>query len=76
MQIECKRYDCQKAVEVCYWSCKHRKTCKDWEATVEEAPAALTARLEQSARKSGRVFKAEDIAKNANGQTNGYGGYR
>ncbi|HEY8461917.1 MAG TPA: hypothetical protein VIM99_16120 [Blastocatellia bacterium] len=58
MQITCKRYDCQKAVEVCYWSCKYRKTCKDWEGALVETPGAeaICARLEASAKKSGRAF--------------------
>jgi hypothetical protein len=60
MQITCKRYDCQKAVEVCYWSCKFRKTCKDWEGALIETPGvdAIRARLEASAKKSGRPFDA------------------
>ena len=58
MQIACKRYDCQKAVEVCYWSCKFRKSCKDWEGALVETPGAdaIRARLEASAKKSGRAF--------------------
>jgi hypothetical protein len=58
MQIACKRFDCQKAVEVCYWSCKFRKTCKDWEGALIEIPGveAIRARLEASAKKSGRAF--------------------
>jgi hypothetical protein len=63
MQITCKRYDCQKAVEVCYWSCKFRKTCKDWEAALIETPGAdaIRARIEASARKSGRVFDPNSL---------------
>ena len=58
MQITCKRYDCQKAVEVCYWSCKFRKNCKDWEGALLEIPGieAIRERLESAARKSGRAF--------------------
>jgi len=58
MQIACKRYDCQKAVEVCYWSCKFRKICKDWEGALVETPGAdaVRVRLEASAKKSGRAF--------------------
>lgn len=58
MQIACKRYDCQKAVEVCYWSCKFRKSCKDWEGALAGIPgaAAIRERLEEAAKKSGRAF--------------------
>ncbi|MGE0127276.1 MAG: hypothetical protein AB7U82_04135 [Blastocatellales bacterium] len=58
MQIACKRYDCQKAVEVCYWSCKFRKNCKDWEGALGEIPGAdaIRERLEAAAKKSGRAF--------------------
>jgi hypothetical protein len=58
MQIACKRFDCQKAVEVCYWSCKFRKGCKDWENALVEAPGAgaIRERLEAAAKKSGRLF--------------------
>ena len=58
MQIACKRYDCQKAVEVCYWSCKFRKICKDWEGALAETPGvnAIRERLEAAAKKSGRPF--------------------
>jgi hypothetical protein len=63
MQITCKRYDCQKAVEVCYWSCKFRKTCKDWEGALIETPGAdaIRARLEASANKSGRAFDPKSL---------------
>jgi hypothetical protein len=58
MQIACKRYDCQKAVEVCYWSCKFRKNCKDWECALVEIPGvdAIRTRLEAAAGKTGREF--------------------
>lgn len=58
MQIACKRFDCMKAVEVCYWSCKFRKNCKDWENALAETPGvdAIRERLEAAAKKSGRVF--------------------
>jgi len=58
MQIACKRYDCQKAVEVCYWSCKFRKICKDWEGALVATPGvdAIRERLEAAAKKSGRAF--------------------
>jgi hypothetical protein len=59
MQIACKRFDCQKAVEVCYWSCKFRKGCKDWANALAEVPGAdaIRERLEAAAKKSGRVFE-------------------
>jgi hypothetical protein len=58
MQIACKRYDCQKAVEVCYWSCKFRKNCKDWQDALLETPgsALIRERLEAAAKKTGRAF--------------------
>ena len=58
MQIDCKRYSCQKAVEVCYWSCKFRKNCKDWEGALIGTPgvSAIRERIEAAAKKSGRVF--------------------
>ena len=64
MQIACKRYDCQKAVEVCYWSCKFRKNCKDWEGALIETPGvdAVRARLEAAAKKSGRAFDPKLLA--------------
>jgi hypothetical protein len=64
MQIACKRYDCQKAVEVCYWSCKFRKDCKDWEGALIETPGvdAVRARLEAAAKKSGRAFDPKLLA--------------
>ncbi len=63
MQIACKRFDCQKAVEVCYWSCKFRKGCKDWANALTEAPgaAAIRERLEAAAKKSGRLFDAATL---------------
>jgi len=63
MQIACKRYECQKAVEVCYWSCKFRKTCKDWNGALTGTPGidAIRARLKASADKSGRVFDPESL---------------
>lgn len=58
MQIGCKRFGCQKAVEVCYWSCKYRRTCKDWKGALEDRPgsAAIQTRLEEASAKSGRPF--------------------
>lgn len=63
MQIGCTRFSCMKAVEACYWSCKFRKTCKDWHKAVTEQPgeAAVRQRLEEAARKSGRVFDAQTL---------------
>jgi hypothetical protein len=58
MQIGCKRFGCQKAVEVCYWSCKYRRACKDWKGALEDRPgsAAIQTRLEEASAKSGRPF--------------------
>lgn len=65
MQIACKRFGCQKAVEVCYWTCKHRKNCKDWTGALDGQPGliAITERLEMAAAKSGRVFDAKSLIK-------------
>jgi hypothetical protein len=67
MQIACKRYGCQKAVEVCYWSCKFRKNCKDWEGALVEMPGAdaVRERLEAAAKKSGRAFDPKVLAVSA-----------
>lgn len=67
MQIACKRFGCQKAVEVCYWTCKYRRKCKDWSGAVEGTPGliAITERLEGAAAKSGRVFEAHTLLKPA-----------
>ncbi len=63
MQIGCKRFDCMKAVEVCYWSCKFRKNCKDWEGALAGLPGAdaIRERLEAAAKKSGRAFTPADL---------------
>jgi hypothetical protein len=52
-----------KAVEACYWSCKFRKACKDWHNAVQEGPGydAVRARLEEAAKKSGRVFEPQTL---------------
>ena len=65
MQIACKRFGCQKAVEVCYWTCKYRRNCKDWNSALEGAPGliAITERLEGAAAKSGRIFAANTLLK-------------
>ncbi len=65
MQIACKRFGCQKAVEVCYWTCKHRKNCKDWKGAIEGQPglSAITERLQMAAAKSGRPFDANTLVK-------------
>lgn len=67
MQIACKRFGCQKAVEVCYWTCKHRKNCKDWGGALEGAPGliAITERLEGAAAKNGRLFETKTLLKPA-----------
>ena len=63
MQIACKRYSCQKAVEVCYWSCKFRRNCKDWQSAIAGEPGLVTiqSRLEAAAAKSGRAFDAQTL---------------
>ena len=63
MQIACKRYSCQKAVEVCYWSCKFRRNCKDWQNALAGEPGvvAIQSRLEAAAAKSGRAFDAQTL---------------
>ncbi len=65
MQIACKRFGCQKAVEVCYRTCKHRKNCKDWKSALDGQPGlpAITERLEMAAAKTGRVFEAKTLLK-------------
>ena len=63
MQIACKRFGCQKAVEVCYWACKYRRDCKDWHGALDEAPGvkAISERLVAAAKKSGRAFDLETM---------------
>ena len=63
MQIGCTRFSCMKAVEACYWSCKFRKTCKDWHNALNENPGldAVRQRLEEAAKKSGRVFDQQTL---------------
>lgn len=63
MQIACKRYSCQKAVEVCYWACKYRRDCKDWHGALDAIPGteAIMERLSMAAQKSGRVFDAQTM---------------
>ncbi len=63
MQIACTRYDCQKAVEVCYWVCKFRPKCKDWQNALKEKPGidAIGERLEAAAKKTGRVFDSQTL---------------
>lgn len=58
MQIGCHRFGCQKAVEVCYWSCKYRKGCKDWKQALEGDPGeeAIRLRLESASARTGRSF--------------------
>ena len=47
MQIGCNRFSCQKAVEVCYWTCKFRCDCKDWHNALAAEPGieAISERL-------------------------------
>jgi len=63
MQIACKRFSCQKAVEVCYWACKHRRNCKDWHGALSGEPGAnaITEQLQATAKKSGRVFDPQTM---------------
>jgi hypothetical protein len=63
MQIECMRYGCQKAVEVCYWVCKFRANCKDWQSALRERPGveAIRERLEGAARKTGRAYDPKSL---------------
>lgn len=63
MQIACKKYSCQKAVEVCYWSCKYRRDCKDWHGALDAIPGtdAIAERLSAAAQKSGRVFDPQTM---------------
>lgn len=63
MQIECARYGCQKAVEVCYWVCKYRAKCKDWQDALAGKPGieAIRERLEGVARKSGRAYDPKSL---------------
>ena len=65
MQIACKKFGCQKAVEVCYWTCKYRRNCKDWAGALAGQPGlrAITERLEAAAAKSGRLFEARTLLK-------------
>ena len=63
MQIACARYSCQKGVEVCYWVCKYRTNCKDWQNALKEIPGteAIRERLEAAAKKSGRAFDPQSL---------------
>ena len=64
MQIACQRFSCQKAVEVCYWSCKFRRNCKDWQKALAGDPGlvSIQSRLEAAAAKSGRAFDPQTLA--------------
>jgi len=63
MQIACNRFSCQKAVEVCYWTCKFRRDCKDWHNALVAEPGteAITERLSEAAKKSGRAFDPQTM---------------
>lgn len=63
MQIQCERYSCQKAVEACYWVCKFRAACKDWQNALKERPGldAISSRLEAAAAKTGRQFEPKSL---------------
>lgn len=73
MQIACKKFSCQKAVEVCYWACKYRRDCKDWHGAMDGAPGttAITERLSGAAKKSGRVFDSETMILTSAGKKKG-----
>jgi hypothetical protein len=64
MQIACQRFSCQKAVEVCYWTCKFRRNCKDWQTALAGEPGLvlIQSRLEAAAAKTGRAFDAQTLA--------------
>jgi hypothetical protein len=64
LQIACQRFSCQKAVEVCYWSCKFRGKCKDWHKALTGEPGlvAIQSRLESAAAKTGRAFDPQTLA--------------
>ena len=64
MQIACQRFSCQKAVEVCYWTCKFRRKCKDWQTALAGEPGLvlIQSRLEAAAAKTGRAFDAQTLA--------------
>ncbi len=64
MQIACQRFSCQKAVEVCYWSCKFRRNCKDWQKALAGDPGlvSIQSRLEAAAAKTGRAFDPQTLA--------------
>lgn len=63
MQIACKRFSCQKAVEVCYWTCKYRRDCKDWHGALAATPGtdAIAGQLAAAAKKSGRSFDPQTM---------------
>ncbi len=63
MQIACKRFSCQKAVEVCYWACKYRRDCKDWHGALNGTPgsSAIAEQLAEAAKKNGRVFDPQTM---------------
>ncbi len=63
LQIGCAKFACMKAVEVCYWSCKFRKNCKDWHAALIEQPGieAISRQLIEASKKSGRVFDPQTM---------------
>lgn len=64
MQLACQRFSCQKAVEVCYWTCKFRRKCKDWQKALAGEPGSLTIQtyLEAASAKSGRAFDLQTLA--------------
>ena len=63
MEIACKKFSCQKAVEVCYWSCKYRRDCKDWHSALDGMPGtnAIAGQLLAAAKKSGRAFDPQTM---------------
>lgn len=70
MQIGCNRFSCQKAVEVCYWTCKFRRDCKDWHNALAAEPGieAISERLKQAAKKNGRAFDPQTMVLTSRGK--------
>jgi hypothetical protein len=63
MQIACQRFSCMKAVEACYWTCKFRKNCKDWQNALAGAPGAdaMFVQLQSASKKTGRPFDPQTL---------------
>lgn len=63
MQIGCHRFSCMKAVEACYWTCKFRKICKDWQNALNGTPGvdAILIQLQSASKKTGRLFDPQSL---------------